>query len=184
MVEEGAIRKSFSPWGSAVVLVRKKDGGLRLCIDLRKLNSRTVKDGYVLPRIDDTLDSLHGAKWFSTLGLKSGYWQMELKEEAKPLTAFTIGPLRFWECERMPFGLTSAPATFQRLMESCLGELNLSWCIIYLDDIIVFSQTSEEHLVRSQSVFDKLKTAGLKLKPSKCELFKKQINYLGHVVGH
>ena len=183
MVEVGAIRKSFSPWASAVVLVRKKDGGLRLCIDLRKLNNRTIKDGYSLPRIDDTLDCLHGAKWFSTLDLKSGYWQVELEEEAKPLTAFTMGPLGFWECERMPFGLTNAPATFQRLMESCLGELNLSWCIIYLDDIIVFSQTPEEHLVRLQAVFDKLKAAGLKLKPSKCELFKKQINYLGHVVG-
>ena len=183
MVEVGAIRKSFSPSASAVVLVRKKDGGLRLCIDLRKLNNRTIKDGYSLPRIDDTLDCLHGAKWFSTLDLKSGYWQVELEEEAKPLTAFTMGPLGFWECERMPFGLTNAPATFQRLMESCLGELNLSWCIIYLDDIIVFSQTPEEHLVRLQAVFDKLKAGGLNLKPSKCELFKKQINYLGHVVG-
>ena len=183
MVEVGAIRKSFSPWASAVVLVRKKDGGLRLCIDLRKLNNRTIKDGYSLPRIDDTLDCLHGAKWFSTLDLKSGYWQVELEEEAKPLTAFTMDPLGFWECERMPFGLTNAPATFQRLMESCLGELNLSWCIIYLDDIIVFSQTPEEHLDRLQAVFDKLKAAGLKLKPSKCELFKKQINYLWHVVG-
>ena len=113
-----------------------------------------------------------------------GYWQVELENEVKPLTAFTMGPLGFWECERMPFGLTNAPATFQRLIESCLGELNLSWCIIYLDDIIVFSQTPEVHLVRLQAVFDKLKAAGLKLKPSKCELFKKQINYLGHVVGH
>ena len=183
MVEVGAIRRSFSPWASAVVLVRKKDGGLRLCIDLRKLNNRTIKDGYALPRIDDTLDCLHDAKWFSTLDLKSGYWQVELEEEAKPLTTFTMGPLGFWECERMPFGLTNAPATFQRLMESCLGELNLSWCIIYLDDIIVFSQTPEEHLVRLQDVFDKLKATRLKLKPSKCELFKKQINYLGHVLG-
>ena len=183
MLELGAIRRSFSPWASAVVLVRKKDGGLRLCIDLRELNNRTIKDGYALPRIDDTLNCLHGAKWFYTLDLKSGYWQVELEEEAKPLTAFTMGPLGFWECERMPFGLTNAPATFQRLMESCLGELNLSWCIIYLDDIVVFSQTPEEHLVRLQAVFDKLKAAGLKLKPSKCELFKNQINYLGHVVG-
>ena len=109
---------------------------------------------------------------------------MELGEEAKTLTSFTMGILGFWECERMPFGLTNAPATFQRLVESCLGELNLSWCIIYLDDIIVFSQTPEEHLVRLQAVFDKLKAARLKLKPSKCELFKKQINYLGHVVDH
>ena len=152
MVEVGAIRRSFSPWANAVVLVRKKDGGLRLCIDLRKLNNRTIKHGYALPRIDDTLDCLHGAKWFSTLDLKSGYWQVELEEEAKPLTVFTMGPLGFWKCERMPFGLTNAPATFQMLIESCLGELHLGWCIIYLDDIIVFSQTPEEHLVRLQAV--------------------------------
>ena len=95
-----------------------------------------------------------------------------------------MGPLGFWECERMPFGLINAPATFQRLMESCLGELHLSWCIIYLDDIIVFSQTPEEELVRLQAVFDKLKAAGLKLQCSKCELLRKQINYLGNVVGH
>ena len=94
MVEVGAIRKSFSPWASAVVLVRKKDGGLRLCIDLRKLNNKTIKDRYSLPRIDDTLDCLHGAKWFSTLDLKSGYWQVELEEEAKPLTCIHHGPFR------------------------------------------------------------------------------------------
>ena len=145
MVEVGAIRRNFSPWVSAVVLVRKKDGGLRFCIDLLKLNNCTIKDGYALPRIDDTLDCLHGVMWFSTLDLKSRYWQVELEEEAKPLTAFTMGPLGFWECERMSFGLTNAPATFQKLMESCLGELHLSWCIIYLDNIIVFSQTPEEH---------------------------------------
>ena len=184
MVEVGAIIKSFSPWASTVVLVRKKDGDLRLCIDLQKLNNHRVKDGYALPTIDDTLDCLHGAMWFSTLDLKSGYWQVELKEEAKPLTAFTMGPLGLWECERMPFGLTNAPATFQMLIESCLGELHLSWCIIYLDDIIVFTWTPAENLVRLQAVFNKLKAAGLKLKPSKCELFRKQINYLGHVVGH
>ena len=108
---------------------------------------------------------------------------MELEEEAKPLTAFTMGPLGFWVCERMPFRLTNAPATFQRLMESCLGELHLSWCIIYLYDIIVLSQTPEEHLVRLQAVFDKFKAARLQLKPSNCELFRKQINCLGHVVG-
>ena len=95
-----------------------------------------------------------------------------------------MGPLGFWECERMPFGFTNALATFQRVMESCMGELHLSWCIIYLDYNIVFSQTPEEHLVRLHSVFDKLKAARLKLKPTKCVLFKKQINYFGHVVGH
>ena len=163
MVELGAIRRSFSPWASTVVLVRKKDGGLRFCIDLRKLNNRTIKDGYSLPRIEDTLDCLHGAVWFFTLDLKSGYWQLEVEEEAKPLTAFTLGPPGFWECEHMPFDLTNAPATFQRLMESCLGELHLNWCIIYLNDIIVFSRTPQEHLHRLKAVFDKLKAAGLKL---------------------
>ena len=183
MVEVGAIRRSFNPWASAVVLVQKKDGGLRFCIDLHKLNNRTVKDGYSLPHIEVTLDCFHGAVWFSTLDLKSGYWQVELEEEAKPLTAFTMGPLGFWECECMPFGLTNVPATFQRLMESCHGELQLNWCIIYLDDIIVFSRTPEEHLHRLKAVISKLRAAGVKLKPTKCDLFKQQINYLGHVVS-
>ena len=167
MFEVGAIRRSFSPWASEV-LVRKKDGGLRFCINLCKLNNRTIKDGYSLPRIEDTLDCLHGVVWFSTLDPKSGYWQVDLEEEAKPLTAFTMDPLGFQEFEHMPFGLTNAPATFQRLMKSCLGELHLNWCIIYLDNIILFSQTPEEHLHRLKVVFNKLKSAGLKLIPSKC----------------
>ena len=160
MVEIGAIRKSFSPCASAVVLVRKIDGKHRLCIDLHKLNNRTIKDGYTLPRIEDTLDCLHGAVGFSTLGLKLGYWQVELEEEAIALNAFTVEPLGFWECEMVPFGLTNVPATFQRLMESCLGELNLTWHIIFLHDITVFSQTPEEHL-RVSAVFDKLRAADL-----------------------
>ena len=162
----------------------EKRWGLRFCVNLCKLNNRTVNDGYSLPRIEDTLDYLHGAVWFSTLDLKSGYWQVELGEDAKPLTAITMGPLGFWECEHMPFGLTNAPATFQRLMESCLGELHLNWFIIYLDDIIVFSQTPEEHFHRLRAVFSKLRATSLKLKPSKCDLFKKKIKYLGHVVSN
>ena len=140
MLEIGAIRKSNSPWASAVVLVRKKDGSLIFCIDLRKLNSCTIKDAYSLPRIDETLDCLGGSIIFSSLDLKSAYWQVEMDEMSKQLMAFTVGPLGFYKCERMLFGLTNAPATFQRLMESCLGELHLNWCIIYLDDIIVFSR--------------------------------------------
>ena len=107
---------------------------------------------------------------------------MELEEDSIPLTAFTVGPLGFYECVRMPFGLTNAPATFQRLMENCLGELHLRSCIIYLDDIIIYSKTPEEHVRRLAQVFGKLSAAGLKLKPSKCEFFKTEINYLGHVV--
>ena len=183
MEEIGAIRRSNSPWASPVVLVRKKDGSLRFCIDLRKLNSRTIKDAYSLPRIEESLDCLNGSKIFTSLDLKSGYWQVELDDASIPLTAFTVGPLGFYECVRMPFGLTNAPATFQRLMESCLGELHLNWCIIYLDDVIIFAKDPKEHLTRLEGVFKKLRAAGLKLKPSKCEFFKDQIAYLGHIVS-
>ena len=183
MIQVGAIRCSNSPWANAVVLARKKDGFLRFCIDLRKVNARTIKDAYSLPCIDETLDCLGGAIIFTSLDLKSGYWQVEMDEESKALTAFMVGPLGFYECERMPFGLMNAPATFQHLMESCLGELHLNWCIIYLDDIIVFSKTPEEHLRRLRGVFYKLAKAGLKLKPSKCEFFKSRITYLGHIVS-
>ena len=183
MEEIGAIRRSNSPWASPVVLVRKKDGSLRFCIDLRKLNARTIKDAYSLPRIEESLDCLNGACIFLSLDLKSGYWQVELDDDSIPLTAFTVGPLGFYECVRMPFGLTNAPATFQRLMESCLGELHLNWCIIYLDDIIIHSRTPEEHITRLRGVFERLRAAGLKLKPSKCTFFKDKIAYLGHIVS-
>ena len=183
MLDIGAIRRSNSPWASPVVLVRKKDRSLRFCVDLRKLNARTVKDAYSLPRIEEALDSLNGACIFTSLDLKSGYWQVELDEDSIPLTAFTVGPLGFYECVRMPFGLTNAPATFQRLMESCLGELHLDWCIIYLDDIIIFSKTPDDHITRLEGVFEKLAKAGLKLKPSKCEFFRSSLKYLGHIVS-
>ena len=103
----------------------------------------------------------------SPLNLKSGYWQVKMDEKSKPLTAFTVGPLGFYECKRMPFGLTIAPATFQRLMETCLGDLNLMWCIIYLDDIVIFSKDLANHLKRLEAVFWQMEKAGLKLKPSK-----------------
>ena len=119
MLEIGAIWKSNSPWASAVVLVRKKDGSLRFCIDLRKLNAQTVNDAYSLPRIEDSLDSLNSSCIFTSIDLKAGYWQVEMDPENIPLTAFTVGPLGFYECVKMPFGLTNAPATFQRLMETC-----------------------------------------------------------------
>ena len=174
MIQVGAIRRSNSPWANAVVLVRKKDGSLHFCIDLRKLNARMIKDAYSLPCIDKTLGCLGGAVIFTSLDLKSGYWQVEMDEESKALG--------FYECERMPFGLTNAPATFQHLMESCLGELHLNWCIIYLDDITVFFKTPEEHLKRLWGVFDKLAKAGLKLKPSKCEFFKSRITLFQQLV--
>ena len=183
MLRVGAIHKSTSPWASPVVLVRKKDGSLRFCIDLHKLNNRTIKDAYSLPQIEESLDCLNGAKIFTSLDLKAGYWQVLMSEDSIPYTAFTVGPLGFLQMCPVLFGLTNAPATFQRLMESCLGDLHLQYCIIYLDDIIVFSKTPEEHIERLRSVFQKLDQAGLHLKPSKCEFFKKRVEYLGHIVS-
>ena len=126
---------------------------------------------------------MDGATIFTSLDLQSGYWQVELTEASRPLTAFTIGPLGFYECVQMPFGLTNALATFQHLMESCLGEMHLKWCIIYLDDLIAFSKMPEEHIERLRGVFEKLSAAGLRLKPSKHEFFKSQIAYLGYIVS-
>ena len=138
----------MSPWASPMVLVRKKDGSLHFCIDLRKLNARTVKDAYSLPHIEESLDCLNGLCIFTSLDLKSEYWQVLMDDDNIPLTAFTVGPLGFYECLHMPFSLTNALATFQWLMESCLGVLHLQQCIIYLDDIIIFSKTVDEHLSR------------------------------------
>ena len=129
MLEIGAIQWFTSLWASPVVLVWKKDGSLRFCIDLRKLNNKTIKDVQSLPRIEDSLDCLDVAIIFTSLDLQSGYWQVELTEASRPLTAFTIGPLGFCECVWMPFGLTNALATFQCLMESCLGEMHLKWLL-------------------------------------------------------
>ena len=155
MLNLGAIRPSNSPWASAIVLVRKKDGRLIFCIDLRRLNNRTIKDAYGLPKIESILDSLIGAQIFSTLDSKAGYWQVEMAEECKAYTAFTCGPLGFYECDTMPFGATNAPATFQRLMQDCLGDLSMNWCIVYLDDIIIFRDTKKEHLKKTGSSFSK-----------------------------
>ena len=183
MLDIGAIRHSCSPWASAMVLVWKKDGSLRFCINLRHLNSHTIKDAYSLPRIKESLDCLNGAYIFMSLDLKSGYWQVEMDEKSIPYTAFTVGPFGFYECICMLFGLTNAPATFQRLMESGLGELHLQYCIIYLDDIIIFSKTPKGHLHQLRLVFQKISEAGLKLKPSKCEFFRTRLEYLGHIVS-
>ena len=172
MLDAGIIQPSNSPWCNAVVLVRKKDGSLRFCIDFRKLNSLTVKDSHPLPRICETLESLTGAAHYSTFDMNSGFWQVPMDEESKQHTAFTLGSMGLYECKSMPFRLCNAPPTFQRLMQNCLGKLNLTYCLIYLDDVIVFSETPEEHLRRMRVVFNCLREHGLKLKPSKCDVFK------------
>ena len=146
MVEVGTICSSQSPWCNAVVLVRKKDGGLHFWIDFHKLNARTKKDSHPLPHIQEAIESLVGVGYFSCLDLKAGFWQIAMDKALKQYTAFTLGNLGFFNCEHMPFCLCHAPATFQRLMQNCLGKLNLTYCLIYLDDVIVFSKTEEEHL--------------------------------------
>ena len=155
MLKQGVIEPSTSPWASPIVLVKKKDGSTRFCVDYRKLNSVTRKDSYPLPRIDDTLESLAGASWFSTLDLKSGYWQVELDAQDKEKTAFTTNR-GLWQFRVMPFGLCNAPATFERLMEQVLSGLPLTVCLVYLDDILVPGRTFREELANLRQVFQRL----------------------------
>ena len=182
MLRQGIVRPSTSPWSSPVVMVKKRDNTWRFCIDYRKLNAVTHQDAYPLPRIDETLDSLSGSTYFTTLDLAAGYWQVGIEECDKEKTAFSTRRGHY-EFNVMPFGLTNAPATFQRLMECVLAGLTGEQCLIYLDDIIVFSSTFEEHLQRLTNVFIALRKAGLKLKPSKCFFAQKEVHYLGHVVS-
>ena len=182
MLDQGIIEPSESSWASPIVLVKRRDGSFRFCVNFCRLNEATKKDMHPLPRIDDALDSLGGAKWFSTIDLASGYWQVEMNPDDKEKTAF-ITPFGLHQFRVMPFGLTNAPSTFQRLMSSVLSGLCWTTCLVYLDDIIIFSQTVGEHLQRLADVFRRLKEAGLKVKPSKCQLLRKSVQYLGYIVS-
>ena len=179
----GIIRPSKSPWTSNVVLVRKKNGKLRLCVDYRMLNSRTVKYSFALPRMEEIFDCLHGAKYFTTIDMKSGYYQVEMEEVHKERSAFTVGSIGFFEYNKIAFGLTNAPATYQRLMQECLGDMNMRIYLIYLDDLIIFSRSYEEHFQRLDQVLTKLKSCNLKLAPEKCYFFRSRVSFLGHVVS-
>lgn len=182
LLHAGIISESRSPYASPIVVARKKNGSVRMCIDYRTLNKRTVPDQYTLPRIDDALDSLSGSKWFSVLDLRSGYYQIAMREDDKEKTAF-ICPLGFYQFERMPQGITGAPATFQRLMERAVGDMNLLQVLVYLDDLIVFGRTLEEHEARLLKVLDRLEEYGLKLSLDKCQFCQTSVKYVGHIVS-
>ena len=182
MMEKKVMQPSNSPWAAPVVLVRKKDGSLRFCVDYRKINTITRKDAYPLPRVDDTLDTLAGAKWFSALDLLSGYWQVEVAAEDREKTAF-CSPEGLFEFNVMPFGLCNAPATFQRLMDMVLTGLQWDSCLVYLDDILIIGKTFSEHLLNLRNVFGRLKEAGLKLQPRKCGFCLPEVGFLGHIVS-
>ena len=181
LLAAGLISPSQSPWSSPVVLVTKKDGDARFAIDYRKVNEVTKKDVYALPRVDDTLDAISGCIWFSTLDLASGYWQVPLKHVSREKTAFVTHEGLF-EFNVLPFGLCNAPATFQRMMDTILAGLKWSCTLVYLDDIIIYSATFDQHLKDLAAVFDRLREANLKLKAKKCHLCCEEVPYLGYVI--
>merc|ERR1711893_475738 len=170
-------------FASPVGITRKKDGSNRICVDYRSLNKATQKDGHPLPRIEDSLDALSEANVYSTLDMTSGYHQVEVAERDRDKTAFVDGRGHHLRYVTMPFGLCNAPSTFQRLMEKVLKGLIWKSVVVYLDDIVIYSKTIDDHMVHLRQVLDRFKEHQLKLKPRKCELFRSQVRYLGHVVS-
>ncbi|KAG1956974.1 gag-pol fusion protein [Pimephales promelas] len=181
MLTMNIIEPSRSDWCSPVVLVPKKDGSLRFCVDLRYLNSVSRFDSYPTPRIDELIDRLGQAKWITTIDLCKGYWQVPLTAQSKELTAFRT-PWGLYHFSVLPFGLHGAPATFQRLMDLVLSGLS-DYAAAYLDDIIVYSASWEQHLQHLKQVFHRIQEAGLTINSSKFALAKKETEYLGYVVG-
>jgi hypothetical protein len=182
MLKQDLIKPSTSPWSFPVVVVKKKNGKFRLCVNYKALNDVTKKDNYPLPRVDDIFDSLKGAKWFITLDLASGYWQIKVRTEDQEKTAF-ITKFGLFEFKVMPFGLCNAPATFQRIMNKILGTSIEKYVMVYLDDVIIYSHTFEEHLKHLEEVLNRIRKANLHLKAEKCYFGANELQFLGHVVG-
>ena len=177
----GVIEPSNSEWAAPVLFAPKKDGRLRFCIDYRKLNTMTIKDSYPLPRMDECIDTLGDARIFTTLDAFNGYWQIDVPQEDRGKTAFVCHSGQF-QYTRMPFGLTNAPATFQRGLDVILSRFKWKTCLVYIDDIIIFSKTVEEHIQHVDEILTALGNAGVTLKIKKCTFFSDSVEYLGHVI--
>lgn len=182
LLDQNIITKSTSPYASPIVIVRKKNGDIRMCIDYRKLNAKTIPDAFPLPRIDDSLDALGKAKLFTTLDLASGYHQVAMDERDRQKTAFTT-PFGLYEYMRMPMGLINSGATFQRMMSSTMSDLAFKILLVYLDDLLIYSSNFEDHLERLETVLSRLQQVGLKVNPKKCTFAQKSVEYLGHTVS-
>lgn len=182
LLSEGFIRPSFSPLGAPVLFVKKKDGSFRMCIDYRELNKLTIKNRYPLPRIDDLFDQLQGASYFSKIDLRSGYHQLRVLEEDVPKTAFRTRYGHF-EFVVMPFGLTNAPTVFMDLMNRVCRPYLDQFVIVFIDDILVYSRSEEEHRSHLRLVLETLRSEKLYAKFSKCEFWIRRVEFLGHVVS-
>ena len=182
LLRRGLIRESISPWGAPVLFVLKKTGEWRMCIDYRMLNSKTIKNAYPLPRIQDCIDRLGKARHLSSIDLLSGYWQLRVAEDDIPKTAFNTRYGKY-EFLVMPFGLTNAPATFQTLMNSILRPYIDKFVLVYLDDILVYSNSQEEHLEHLRLVFEALQQHSLYARPDKCVFDQPRVEFCGHLVG-
>ena len=182
LVANGWIKQSYSPYSSPMVCVRKKGGGLRLCIDFRKLNKKTIPDMQPIPRVQDILDNLNGQSWFTTLDMSQAYHQGEMSNRSRKFTAFST-PWSLYEWVRIPYGIMNAPAGFQRFINNCLAHLSDDICCAYLDDILVFSKSFKQHKINVKRVLSCLRKKGVKLNAGKCNLFKREIRYLGRLIS-
>ena len=176
------IEPSKSPWSAPIVPIRKKDGSIRLCVDYRQLNQITKPDRFPMPNVTDVIASLGGVQYFTSLDLVRGYYQMPIEENSKEYTAFST-PRSHWQFKRLPFGLKNSPAAFQREMQSILKEFPWKKVLVYIDDILVMEQTWEKHLDLLDKVLTTLGKRGVKIKLSKCQFAKPQIQFLGHLVS-